>query len=323
MDTETNNSVKNNNTMSNLVVFKTISMFVKELGNFYGKMFKNVNLYMHLIDRTTFSHDLAIQKHVDAFKTFCSENVESILASDYKTLKKKTVKYSKKVYINFQLIFEKTDSVDTRKTIWKYLQVISLNLLPEFKEELKNRLLQNRNTNPPPSESTSSSSDTSGDGSTGQMNEEIFLQDIIQKIESNVNVTDTSNPMEAVTGIMQSGLFTDMMTGMNSGFKNGTLDMKNMPGAIQKIISKLTPPTGSKNKSQFSKMTSTMDSMFGMFSNSSSDGNPIPDMSSIMSMLMPQMANMMSGDDDDDDDDDRQINTRKNSRSSSTRLSIE
>ena len=305
-------NTEKNDTMNNLVVFKTISMFVKELGNFYGKIFKNVNLYMHLIDRTTFSHDLAIQKHVDAFKHFCTENIESILVSDYKTLKKKTVKYSKKVYINFQLIFEKTESPETRKTIWKYLQLISLNLLPEFKEALKNKLLQNKN-NSSTNSATNSSAENAG-------SEELFLQDIIQKIESNVNLTDTSNPMDAVSGIMQSGLFTDMMTGMNTGFKNGTLDMKNMPNAIQKIISKLNPPSNSKGKSQFNKMTSTMDSMFGMLSNSSSDGNPIPDMSSIMSMLMPQMANMMSGGDDDDDDDDYKPSpTHKNSN----RLALE
>ena len=287
--------------MNNILVFKTISMFVKELGAFYGKIFKNVNLYMHLIDRTTFSHDLAIQKHIDAFKLFCTENIESILNTDYTTFKKKTVKYSKKVYINFQFIFEKTDSDSTRKTIWKYLQIISLNLVPEFKDALKNILQKTKKTEEP----------NDSDNSTTVLNEEKFLEDIINKIESNVNVSDNSNPMDAVTGIMQSGLFTDMMTGMNDGFKNGTLDMKNMPNAIHKIISKLNPPQGasSKNKSDFTKMTSSMESMFGLLTSSSSDGNPIPDMSSIMSMLMPQMANIMSGGDDED-------NTKKNTKSS-------
>ena len=69
--------------MNNIIIFKTISMFVKELGNMYGKTFRNVNLYMHLIDRTTFSHELAIQKHIDAFRVFCEENIESLMNSDH------------------------------------------------------------------------------------------------------------------------------------------------------------------------------------------------------------------------------------------------
>ena len=269
---EENTTVKNSsadNTMKNIIVFKTISMFVKELGNFYGKMFKNVNLYMHLINRTTFSLDLAIQKHVEAFKDFCNKNIDSIIESNYKTFKKNTVKYSKKVYINFQMIFEKTESLDTLKTIWKYLQIISMHLVPGYKEILKDKFTKQSTTSP--------------------LNEEDFLEDIIKKIESNVKITDTGNPMEAVTNIMQSGLFTDMMSGMNSGFKNGTLDIKNMPSAIHKIISKLNHPNDSSNK-EFSKMKNTMESMIGIMNqSSSSSGNPVPDMMGLMSMLMPEM----------------------------------
>ena len=90
--------------MDNIIIFKTISMFVKELGNMYGKTFRNVNLYMHLIDRTTFSHELAIQKNIDAFRVFCEENIESLMNSDHLSFKKKTVKYSKKVFINFIIL---------------------------------------------------------------------------------------------------------------------------------------------------------------------------------------------------------------------------
>lgn len=297
--------------MDNIIIFKTISMFVKELGNMYGKTFRNVNLYMHLIDRTTFSHELAIQKHIDAFRVFCEENIESLMNSDHLSFKKKTVKYSKKVFINFQSIFEKTISdgaFDTSKTIWKYLHIIAMNLLPSFKTQFRNKIIENKK---------SSSQDTQGQHPSGvdgklptqTCQEENFLEELITKIESNVNFSENTNPMEAVTGIMQSGIFTEMISGMNNGFKNGTLNMNNMPNAIQKILSKMSPQSGTKGNKEFDQMKSTMDSMLGLLSfggaGSSSD-RPVPDMQNLMSLLMPQVANMMGddkgGDQDSDDE---------------------
>ena len=296
--------------MDNIIIFKTISMFVKELGNMYGKTFRNVNLYMHLIDRTTFSHELAIQKHIDAFRVFCEENIESLMNSDHLSFKKKTVKYSKKVFINFQSIFEKTisdGSFDTSKTIWKYLHIIAMNLLPSFKTQFRDKIIENKK-----SSSAASSQDTSGqppsaDGKQPSQTcqEENFLEELITKIESNVNLSENTNPMEAVTGIMQSGIFTEMISGMNNGFKNGTLNMNNMPNAIQKILSKMSPQSGKKGNKEFDQMKSTMDSMLGLLSfggGGSDSDRPVPDMQNLMSLLMPQVANMMAGDPDSDDE---------------------
>jgi hypothetical protein len=293
--------------MDNIIIFKTISMFVKELGNMYGKSFRNVNLYMHLIDRTTFSHELAIQKHIDAFRVFCEENTESLMNSDHLSFKKKTVKYSKKVFINFQSIFEKTISdgaFDTSKTIWKYLHIIAMNLLPSFKSQFRDKIIANKKSpTATPSQDNSGAGVSQPVGQTCQ--EENFLEELITKIESNVNLSENTNPMEAVTGIMQSGIFTEMISGMNNGFKNGTLNMNNMPNAIQKILSKMSPQSGKKGNKEFDQMKSTMDSMLGLlsFSGGGSDSSrPVPDMQNLMSLLMPQVANMMAGDQDSDDE---------------------
>ena len=43
--------------------------------------------------------------------------------------------------------------------------------------------------------------------------------------------------MEAVSQILSSGIFTDLITGMGSGMKDGSLDIGKMMGTVQKLCS--------------------------------------------------------------------------------------
>ena len=53
-----------------------------------------------------------------------------------------------------------------------------------------------------------------------------FLTNIIEKVEQNVSPND--NPMEAISSIMKSGIFQELITGMGSGLQNGTLDLNKL-----------------------------------------------------------------------------------------------
>ena len=65
-------------TDTSLITFKTISNFTNDLGNVFSEKHRPLKLYVHLINKTTLSHETPIQKHIDAFRQFCLENRESI-----------------------------------------------------------------------------------------------------------------------------------------------------------------------------------------------------------------------------------------------------
>ena len=58
-----------------LTAFRAITQFVSDLVNVCPR-YKPLKLYNHLISKTNITHDLAIDKHLTAFKNFCENNNE-------------------------------------------------------------------------------------------------------------------------------------------------------------------------------------------------------------------------------------------------------
>ena len=203
------------NTNYDLIAFKAISDFTKELCENFTSKDKNhsLKLYVHLLNKTTLTHEKAIKKHIDAFRDFCVSNRDAITNKNQALLVTKNVVYSTKVYINFSSIFKDAD-IETSNIIWKHLLTISALLDPagKAKEILKN----NKDSK-----------------------EANFLSDIINKVESNVNPNST-NPLEAISSIMSSGVFNDLITGMNSGIQNGDLDLGKLMGTVQTMCASLS-----------------------------------------------------------------------------------
>ena len=211
-----------------LIAFKAISEFTKELGEIFTSKDKNhsLKLYEHLLNKTTLTHDKAIKKQIEAFREFCVSNRDAIKSKNFSLLVKDKVVYSTRVFIDFTSIFKEADR-ETTAVIWKHLLTISALVDPagKAKEILKNS------------------------SSTKEAN---FLSDIIEKVESNVN--PNSNPLEAISSIMSSGVFNELITGMNSGIQNGDLDLGKLMGTVQTMCSTLTsdinngnPPGGNDN----------------------------------------------------------------------------
>ena len=88
-----------------------------------------------------------------------------------------------------------------------------------------------------------------------------FLSNIIEKVEQSVDPSkmNSSNPMEMVQGLMQSGVFTDLISGMQGGLSDGSLDMNKLLGSVQGMISKLSPD--GQVPSEISNMMSMMGPM--------------------------------------------------------------
>ena len=244
----------NVNEEKSLIAFKAICNFIGNLESIYGKKHKPLKLYKRLINYTQISHDQIIKKHLTIFYDFCVANNEALNSSDSTKLIVKKLVYSERVYIDMDLIFRIADK-ENSEIIWKHLLTISAILYPvgKAKEILKK--------------------------SEDSKDETDFLTNIIDKVEKNVK--SDSNPMEAVSSLMQSGLISEMMSGIGS--KN--LDLGKLLGAVQGMVASLGNQVGDDPEAkQAIGMLSNMTSMMG--------NGGAPDMSGMMQMMTGMMAGM-------------------------------
>ena len=254
-----------------LIAFKAISDFTKELCENFTSDNKNKNhslkLYEHLLNKTTLSHDKAIKKHIDAFRLFCIENRDAIKSRNPSLMTNNKVSYSSRVYIDFSSIFKDADK-DTSNIIWKHLLTISALVDPagKAKDILKNNI---------------------------DSKEASFLSDIINKVESNVN--PNSNPLEAITSIMSSGVFTDLVAGMNTGIQNGELDLGKLMGTVQTMCSTLSSDmdkkSGNVSENPINMLSSLMSSMDNL-GKKNGRGDDMPDLSALTSLLGPMLTTL-------------------------------
>lgn len=223
-----------------LVIVKAIYNFTKSLGEMFESKQRSLKLYCRLINKTTLSHEKPLQKHVDAFRKFCIANRPAIREQNVSLLNKDVdrIVYSSNVFIDMSHIFKLSDK-ESEPVIWKHLLYISALVDPagKAKEILK------ANMNSKKDNKGDVKGDGKGDGK-GDNKESNFLSDIIDKVEQHVDPNST-NPMEAVTSIMQSGVFTDLISGMNSGLSDGNLDLGKLMGAVQGMVSTISTTVGS------------------------------------------------------------------------------
>jgi len=244
----------------NLKAFKAIADFVTCLGDAYGDKFKSLQLYCHLIKKTTLMHKKPILKHINAFKEFCIKNRENIEKRDAENFVKKQIIYSLKVFIDIPKIFAVADAGEKR-LIWQHLVNISFVLDPA---------------------GTAKKALNKG----GRENE--FLTNIINKVEANVD--PNADPMKAVTDIMQSGVFTELVGTMGSGLENGDLDLNKLLGSVQSMV---TTFSDTDNDQEGQDVIKNMMSSIAAGAQSQ-DGDHPPDMSNIINMIGPMMQNLQN-----------------------------
>ena len=234
----------------NLIIFNLFTKFVNELNTSFGSKQRSLQLYNRLITKTAIVHVHAIQKHIDTIKTFCIENREAISTKNYNKLINNVIQYSDKVNIDIKEIFKIADK-EEKEVIWKHILMLSAYVDPsnKAKEILKESI------------------NKSGSGE----NEEQFLTNIINKVEDSVD--PNANPMQAVSGILSSGIFTDLVGNMNNGLQSGNLDLGKLLGTVQNMIGSLgnmsegatgEAPTGMPD------LSNMMSQMSGMMSQLSS-----------------------------------------------------
>jgi len=234
-----------------IVSFKAIANFVKELGAMFEKKHRPLKLYRKLIQRTQIGHDKAIKKHLSIFTNFCTENRDSILSQNVSELKIKNIIYTpRKVFINVPLVFSFADN-ESKKIIWQHILYISSRLDPlgNAKDMLKKSIVQ-----------------------TDSDNETNFIDSLITKVED--MDLETDNPMEAVNSMMSSGVFAELMGSMQEDMASGKLDISKLMGSVHGMIGQLNQEAG--NNPELASQMSAMNGMLGMMTNMGNLENSSP-----------------------------------------------
>jgi hypothetical protein len=249
-----------------LTTFKAIVNFTESIGDIFANKNRGLKLYQHLISKTTFCHDKAIEKHINAFKKFCVTNRDAILENDEKKIQMNNITYSNKVYINIPFILGMCAS-DQKNAIWKHLLVISAltDPLSRAKEILKNKKEE---------EDKEKNSESN------------FLSKIMDKVEKNIDVN--ADPMSAVSSIMSSGMFNEMIDEMNTGMQNGSIDLGKLLGTVQTMVSE-TNGNSSGTEGNIPDLSGIMSMIGPMLGPMMATMNTNPQQSSQSSQSSPKM----------------------------------
>lgn len=233
-----------------LKIFKCISSFVQNLNEEYGTQHKPLRFFAKLVDRVKITNEVAIAKLTEIFRTFCISNREAFKTQEVAKLSSIKITYSETIFIDMSVIFLMADQ-ENQSIIWRHLLTISALVDPENNAR---ELLQKMSEVQP-------------------SKEDELIKNVISKVEQAVK--PDSNPADAISAIMQSGIISEVMNGMS----NNTLDIGKLLGSVQGMISTM----GAENP----EAKQITDSVSGAIGNGSSP----PDLSGLFSMMTSLLGN--------------------------------
>lgn len=284
---------------TNLITFKAIINFVNDLNSLFGEFQHSLKLYHHLITKTTFAHDKPILKHIEAFTAYCTANQEAIMNKDKTRLNQDNIQYSERVYINLHKLFFPTTArskpidAETEEAIWKHLIYLSARTNPnEGALRLLKTVIESKSESKRESKSGGINVNIPGEGK-----EKEFLTNIMNKVENCIDPNAT-NPLQAISTIMSSGLITELVSDMGQGIENGSLNLNSLMGTVQTMVSGSGGEGAGENPLGGIDMTSITTMMQQMMSNGGTGGTTggeMPDMSGLLGTLMGSMGNAGGG----------------------------
>jgi hypothetical protein len=240
---------------TSILIFKAITSFIADLDSEFGKKHKSIALYNRLLEKTGIVHIGPIHKHIECFKKFFDLNKNAMNEQNSALFENSKIIYSEKVYVDIATVLRQT-SQDNKKIIWQHLFTIWGLIDPSSEAR---RLLNEAKKN----------------GTA--TNEDDFLSNIIEKVETVVSSDkiDKNNPLTAITSLMQSGIMSDLVTGMQKGLSEGSLDVGKLMNSVQTMMGKMGG-TGTEQGQNGGGMS----------------GMAMPDLGQMMSMMGPMLGNM-------------------------------
>lgn len=246
----------------NLLTFKAISSFTNDLCEIYGKDYHELKLYQRLLNKTTFSHDKAIRKHIETFRNFCISNREGILSKSLDSMKSDDkIAYSSRVYIDIVKIMKNSDK-ETVDVIWKHLLTISAFVDPAGKAK---EILKRSSTK-----------------------ENKFIENIVNKVEG-MNPHE-KNPMEMLTTLLSSGALNEIATDLSNQQKEGNFDIGKLMGSVETLCSNLLPPTKDGESPLGNMMSAMAPLLANLTQGQNGGGNGGVDLDSMMKQIINSQA---------------------------------
>lgn len=290
---------------TNLITFKAIINFVNDLNSLFGEFQHSLKLYHHLITKTTFAHDKPILKHIEAFTAYCVSNQQAIMNKDKNRLNQDNIQYSERVYINIHKLFFPTTAkfkhmdAETEEAIWKHLIYLSARTNPnENALRLLKSVIESKSESKRESKSGGININIAGEGK-----EKEFLTNIMNKVENCIDPNAT-NPLQAISTLMSSGLITELVSDMGEGIENGSLNLNSLMGTVQNMVSGMNSRGEGEGGSQqqnplggidMTSITTMMQQMMSNGGTGGTSGGEMPDMSGLLGTLMGSMGGAASG----------------------------
>ena len=224
------------NDQIHLEAFSAIKEFLDDLSTVF--LVKNrvtpLALYKRLVEKIKPTDTAGIQSMIDGFKSFFRRYGELIIAERWDELPENArIDYGNRgrVYIEIQKFISKSDD-EVRLIITKHL--LTIHAILDADEKVIGKMEQMEKKNLPPGLNINNSTPE------GQ-----FIGDIFSKVGPVMKDMKADNPMEAVMGVLSSGVFADLMSGVENASNNGTMDLTKLMGELQGVVSSMQPSSSS------------------------------------------------------------------------------
>lgn len=217
-----------------VVLFKCIVDFVHALKEMFGEKQHSLELYDLLMEKTGLIHQDPINKHIHIFYKFLNLNSEGILKKQESLMETWIIEYSDKVYIDLKDIFKMACESD-KEMIWIHLLTMMAVIIPT--SSAKSILMKNKNETKP---------EVGGESN--------FLRNIVEKVGQHIDPSKTENPAEMMSGIMQSGVFNELVDEMNKGVNSGEINIESMIGNFQNMMGSMSDLLNSSSLNDLKKL---------------------------------------------------------------------
>ena len=196
--------------MDNSEIFDNIKEFINDISECLNDI--QYDKYQKLVELTDpIIHETALQKHIDVFKNFLTENKDAVEIMDETKFTNNIIRYSDNVYMDISIAFEKMK--DEHDNIWNHLLVLSDILVNESKamDVLVNMNKQN----------------------SGPMD---MIFNLVDKVSQNISIKEEDNIDDVVKNVLESGIVQDVYKEINSEIQNGNFDMSQMMGLVSGLL---------------------------------------------------------------------------------------
>lgn len=195
-------------------LYQSFFKMIQSLDEVFGDTNKPLHLYAHLLNKITSQHGGAIERNCMIAKTFFTCNEVGISKSDISQFEDHCLRYSDKVYVDFDAIFKAADD-DCKNQIWKHMLTIQIHIGDNA--ESAKRQLQQLYGSPVNNENIMSFLNQNGD-----------MGDIFKALGGD-------SFAKSIQSIMESDNFKSLMNDVKGKIDSGEIDITKLSSVVSNM----------------------------------------------------------------------------------------